>query len=166
MADALSKYEDESQWALNWEVFQLLCEQPELEGREPAIDLFADEYTTRVPHAFYSLYWNPNALGVDAFAQSWAPPEGGPRPLLYANPPFTQMGRVLRKIWDERPDCLVVLPTWPRAWRALLTGLPIRARWLLPHREDLCIPGPMVPRALHRRPMAPRYRVEAIYVAW
>lgn len=94
-------------------------------------------------------------MGVDSFVHSWATPEGQEPPLLYANPPFGQIGRVLRKVIEERPDCLLILPVWPRGWRALLHSLPIRARWLLPHVPDLCIPGPAVPNVANRRPMAP-----------
>ena len=165
-ADALSKYEDNSQWGLNPRVYEQILAQPELAGRRPACDLFADERTTKVPGAFYSRYWNPTALGIDGFARSWAPPTSGPAPFLYINPPFDQIGKVLRKVWEDRPDCVLIVPVWPRSWRALLHGLPIQARWLLPHVEDLCIPGPMVPNAYMRRPMALRYRIEALYVAW
>ena len=107
--------------------------------------------------------------GVDAFAQDWSSTawgNGNGRPLLYINPPFDTVARVLRKVQDERPDCILILPVWPRAWRVALASLPVRGRMTLPHREDLLLPGPQVPNAASRGPKAPRYRLEAVYVIW
>lgn len=94
------------------------------------------------------------------------PSQGKPSPLPYTNAPFHQLGRVLRKGIEERLDCLFIVPVWPRSWRGLLHDLLIRARWLLKHDPNLCIPGPMVPNAANRRPMVPKYRIEALYVVW
>ncbi|KXZ45875.1 hypothetical protein GPECTOR_49g459 [Gonium pectorale] len=160
-ADALSKYVDGSQWLLNPAVYTEVEADARLCGRRPVLDLFADSYSTRIPGAFFSRYWCPGTLGVDAFAQHW-----GGRGLLYANPPFGRMGEVLRKLGDEKADCLLVAPVWPRWWRALLRNMPVRARWELPHRDDLCIPGPQVPNAGGRRPMHPRYRLEVLLIEW
>lgn len=119
------------------------------------MDVFADEYTTKLPGSLYSRDWNPTALGIDGFARSWTPGIRQKAPLLYVYPPFQFLGRVLRKVIDDRQDCLLILPGWPQGWRALLFSLPIRARWLLPHVPELCIPGPMVSNAAKHRPLAP-----------
>ena len=165
-ADALSKFEDASQWLLNPRVYQDLLQRPELGGRRPALDCFADSFTTKVPGSFFSRHWCPGSCGVDAFAQGWAPPAEGEVPLWLINPPFDQMGRVIRKIQEERPDCLLVAPVWPRWWAAILRDLPVRAQWTLPHVHDLCIPGPQVPKAAARAPKAPRYRIQVLYICW
>nr|AAM94957.1 reverse transcriptase [Volvox carteri f. nagariensis] len=171
-ADALSKYEDGSQWMLNPTVYAKLWEHPCVHGRSPSLDVFADAHTTKVPGSFFAANWCPGVKGVDAFAQDWGSPgwgrrDGGEtvRPLLYINPPFSAVARVLRKVAEERPDCVLILPVWPRAWVAILRTLPIRAQMTLAHRE-LFIPGPQVPNAAKRGPMTPRYRVQAVYVLW
>lgn len=83
---------DASQWGLNQRIYDRLLVQPELGGRRPAYGMFTDEYTTKVPGAFYSRYWNPTALGIDGFARSWAPFHRRAAPLLYVDPPFDQQG--------------------------------------------------------------------------
>lgn len=89
----------------------------------------------------------------------------GLAPLLHVNPPFDQMGRMLRKVLEATE-----LPAHCFSTAAQLAGLPhvlpIRARWLLHHIADLCIPGPMVPNTSIHCPMATRYGIEALYMAW
>ncbi|KXZ40999.1 hypothetical protein GPECTOR_1018g286 [Gonium pectorale] len=163
VADALSKYEDGSQWVLKQEVWLDLWAEPCLNGRSPSLDVFADAHTAKLPR-FFAKSWSPGAAGIDAFAQDWGRwSRGG---LLYINPPFDQMGRVVRKIEEEQPDCVLIAPVWPRWWRAALGRLPVRARRRLPHVPDLFTPGPQVPGAHGRGPKAPRYAVEALYVLW
>ena len=168
-ADALSKYTDGSQWLLNQAVYDSHWDEPCLHSRMPDIDMFADAYTTKILGRFYSKWWAPDCMGVDAFAQDWSGDLSQPtqdRPLLYINPPFDQVGRVVAKVAQERPDCVLILPVWPRWWRATLTKLPVKARRTLPHRPDLFLPGPQTPQAGRRAAHAPRYRVEALYVVW
>jgi len=106
-ADALSKYTDRSQWLLNhWQtVYDSLWDKPYLCARMPDVDVFADAYTTKVPGRFYSKWWAPHCLGVDAFAHNRScdlsqPPQD--RPLLYINPPFDKVGRT-----DQTYSCQV-----------------------------------------------------------
>ena len=61
----------------------MLLEHPELQGRQPDVDAFADEYTTKVLGSFYFRFWNPTALGLDGFAHSWAPNAQRAVPVLY-----------------------------------------------------------------------------------
>ena len=72
----------------------------------------------------------------------------------------------MRKIADERVDCVLIASLWPRWWRVLLDCLPVRARRRPPHKATLFTPGPQVPGAAARRPKAPHYAVEAIYILW
>lgn len=62
-------------------------------------------------------------MGVHAFSQPWAHcPVSGVRHLAYINPPFQTMGEVVRKIADDRVDCILVAPQWPRHWVVALGG--------------------------------------------
>lgn len=55
-----------------------------------------------------------------------------------------------------------------RWWQALLAQLPVKQHWRLPHREDMCLPGAMLPRRKGQpvRAMHPRYEVHVWIVVW
>lgn len=59
--------------------------------------------------------FEPSALGRRLRSQL-DPTEGIPTPLLHADLPFDQLGRVSRKVLDERPDRLLIASVWPRSW--------------------------------------------------
>ena len=162
-ADELSKQRDPSQWSLNARVLAQVLRLSSLQGRTPQLDCFADAATTVVAGRFYSRSWNPDCLGVDGLAQSWAPVLSQPRPLLYIYPPFALVGAVVRKVADERPDCILILPRWPRWWQAALSRLPIREELQLPHCRDLLVPGPAAGTDKLR---APQFRMMAYVVLW
>ena len=82
LADQLSKLEDGSQWALNQRVVERILAQQALGGRRPTIDAFADPWSKKAD-MFYSREWCAGTAGVDGFAQSWAPPREGPKPLMW-----------------------------------------------------------------------------------
>ncbi len=156
-ADALSKEASLTQWQLRGEVFASLWEEPCLGGRGPTVDAFADEGTWKTP-VFYAPTWSPNAAAVDAFAQSWE----GDHQLLYMNPPFHLLGRVVQKIREEQANCVLVAPVWPRWWAVALRRLPVKARRRLPHTDLFLRTGP----GGGRQAKSPRYAVEAVYILW
>ena len=158
-ADDDSKVEDKGDWSLHPEVFQLVSTHPVLAGRAITIDLFASPTNAVVPE-YCSLFWGPGCKGVDAFSRSWS--QAG---LAYINGPFNRMDSILRKVLQDRVDAIIIAPDWPRPWAALWVKLPVRAKMRLPHREDLFLPGSLVP-ASQRHPKAPRYRVWAYFVLW
>lgn len=98
--EALSKHEDNSQWEFKFTMSEVLV-QPELRGHRPVCNLFADEHPTQVPGFFTRNRRLCAQLGAH---------NGKPPPLLYVNHPFHQIGRVLRKVLNEQPDCLLILP--------------------------------------------------------
>ncbi len=174
-ADALSKYEDTSHWALNPEVYDSICSAPCLGGgagkqqRKPTLDGFADAELSKVTRRFFSRYWCAGTAGVDALAQNWGSGNtaaGSQGELLYLFPPYHLVGAVVKKVWDERPDCVLIVPVWPRWWWVLLDKMPCAYRRLLPHRNDLLLPGSRLPNAKARQPHAPRFRLEAVVVLW
>ena len=98
VADQWSKVEDNSEWVLHEEVFQELIQDPALQGRKPALDVFASSITTKVPEAFYSRYFCPETKGVDAMVQPWVlRGQAGSKQLVYINGPCQLMGPSVRK---------------------------------------------------------------------
>lgn len=165
-ADALSKWEDGSQWKLHPDVYSaLLRKAPPGFGGRRRIDAFADSWSRQEP-AFFSCTWCEGTAGVDAFAQCWRPEAGTAGPYLYLYPPYEGIGRVLRKIQLEMPDCVLVLPRWRRWWSVLLRELPVCARWVLPRHPQLLLAGPMLPNSGCREAHCPDYQLEAFWVQW
>ena len=166
VADFWSKVVDNSEWVLHQQVYDMLIVNPVLQGRKPVLDVFASDSTTKVPGAFFSKYLCPDTSGVDAWNHSWVRHnDQGEKQVVYINGPFHQMGPIIRKIKDERVDCVLVGPSWPRHWKALLNAMPVRLAIYSPHREDLCKPGKHVP-AHKRRAKHPNYTVRAWYILW
>lgn len=76
------------------------------------------------------------------------------------------MGPIINKIREEQVNCILIGPNWPRSWMAVLHGMhAVKKSVVLPHRDDLCIPGPHVPKrkALARHPS---YQIIAWYILW
>jgi hypothetical protein len=166
VADALTKVVDNNDWSLHPHVYSNLLQQAVLRGRRPTLDVFASPTNTKVPDAYYSLFLGPGCKGVDAFTQRWdADSLSQSTHLAFINGPFNMMGQILRKVGDQKVDCIIIAPEWPRPWEALWTSLPVRLSIPLPHRSDLFLPGGLVP-ASKRHPKAPRYLVKAYYVLW
>ena len=167
LADFWSKVQDNSEWSLHSAVYQSLIQHPILHGVKPTLDVFASHTTTKVADTFYSKYACPGTSGVDAFRHPWAyNPSTGARHLAYINGPFDKIGMIVRKIREERVDCILVAPVWPRHWVAMLQRMPsVRARIVLSGRPDLCIPGPHVPKP-KRKPKHPRYQMQALIIIW
>jgi len=163
-ADDLSKTVDEGDWSLHPEIYRHVLDHPCLGGRQPTLDAFANPTNTKVPGAYFSMVLGPGCKGVDAFSQRWAEEEGSTRQLVFVNGPFGDMGRTIRKVIKEQVDSIIIVPEWPRPWVALLTRLPVVGEWALPHRQDLLVPGSLLPKG--RGAHAPRYRLKAVYVVW
>lgn len=135
-ADYYSKLNDSADWKLNPAVFLVLqhqfCTQFE-------IDLFAS-YTNFQTKRYYSFFWTPSALGVDAFNFKW-----GRKCWCY--PPFNQIHRVM----DHGRRCSasmgILIPFTPSArwWHYFAISsnfLPIvRSCIALKSRPELLLPG-------------------------
>ena len=107
IADYWSKVKDDSAWELNPKAYAMLVSHPALSGRTPTRDVLASSVTTKVPGSFYSKYLDVGSKGVDAFVQPWAScPQTGSRHLAYIDGPFCRMGEIIRKIADDRVDCI------------------------------------------------------------
>jgi hypothetical protein len=111
LADRLSRPDGET-WSLNRSVLSQVAIATRF---RPEIELFADE-SNRILPDFVALYPNRRALAVDAFSINWSR-----LPPLYANPPFSLLGRVLQKILEDRPEIMLIAPLWQsRPWYPML----------------------------------------------
>ena len=101
-------------------IFGLMCKELVV---APCIDLFASYRHHQLPR-YYSAYVDDRAaLGHNAFAYVW-----DPGVCLYANPPWTLIGRVLAKIAEDGSRVLLVTPHWQEApWYELLLELTVRS---------------------------------------
>ncbi|KXZ40881.1 hypothetical protein GPECTOR_1558g720 [Gonium pectorale] len=72
------------------------------------------------------------------------------------------MGRVVRKIRDERANCVLVAPVWPRWWAVTLRSMPVKAQRRLPHSGlfERTLPGGQ------KEAKGLRYAVVAMYILW
>jgi hypothetical protein len=127
---------DWNDWMLNPAVFQ------QITGKArwglPAIDLFATRLNHQVPR-FFSFLPDPQAKGMDAFRQSWLPLPT--QRLLWANPPWALIGRMLQKIIHDKTEIILIAPVWPtQAWYPTLLELLVAVPLLLPHWSDLFRP--------------------------
>ena len=73
-------------------------------GEQPARDCFASARNAR-----FAAYWDK---GDDAFSKPWG---GGE--LLWMNPPFSMISRVLDKISAENANVVLIAPQWTHAPR-------------------------------------------------
>ena len=98
--------------------------------------------------------------------QSWVRhADNGHRELVYINGPFEQMGAILSRVRDDKMDCILIGPQWPRYWQALLLQVTVKAVVTLPHVDDLFQPGMHVP-AQKRHAKHPKYSVMAWFILW
>lgn len=129
LADEMSRvFVDRTDWSLNPRWFAMAVER----WGVPDIDLFASQRNRQVPR-FFSAEPQPESEGVDAFRQDWARFR-----LVWANPPWSYIPKVIRQMEESRVKVILVAPLW------------IGAKWfpqLLDHAEDMLI-LPMDPDVL------------------
>lgn len=124
-ADLLSKLTDNSAWELNAKVYKLIMKRlPRFntpKGRKRraiTVDLFADGSNNK-HERFFCRWFCPGTAGINSFEQRWdwywcKTQNKWRRHMGFYNGPFDCMGRILRKILDERADVVLVYPRWPR----------------------------------------------------
>jgi hypothetical protein len=114
-------------------------------GTIPSIDAFASEKNKRFPR-----FWDKHA---DAFAQDWAS-EG----LLWINPPFDALHRVVEKIRKDGALAIVVAPEWKNmSWWKKLKGMAV-AEFLFDVKE------PLFEREGEHQMKAPKWKTWAFLV--
>lgn len=101
LADEMSKTPDTDNWSVDESSFQELHEQFNFET-----DLFADK-TNRKTKKFFSLYYNEETLGIDAFSASW-----NKLGILWICPPVSDLIKVHQRISKSTCKGVVIFPRW------------------------------------------------------
>ena len=100
-----------------WTIAHSVLDTLWLVWEKPHIDLFATEYTARLP-VYISPVRDPRAFARNAFSLSWE------NMLAYAYPPTKLIPKVLAKFRTDRPDLVLITPGWPtQPWFAELLQL-------------------------------------------
>jgi len=126
IADEESRtWSDRSEWKLSPAIFQKINH---LLG-PLSTDLFASRLSSQLPR-FVSWKPDPLAVATDAFTQDWNTlPEK-----LYANPPWSMIGRVLSLVHSQGVlELVLVAPVWKaQAWYPMLLQMLVRVPILIP----------------------------------
>lgn len=136
IADDLSrKFSNNVEWSLNNTIFNIICKR----WGSPTIDLFASRWNTKL-HKFCSWKPDPDAWRIDAFSFKWD------EHFYFIFPPFRLVGRVWKKMIDEKTHGILVIPRWPsQSWFPKVIASARRILWFkkksgnLLHRKDILI---------------------------
>lgn len=102
-ADGLSRnFSNNVEWQLSEGIFQKVCER----FGTPTVDLFASRENTKIKK-FCSWGADPEAWRIDAFSFAWV------NEFYYIFPPFRLIGRVWKKIQEEKSHAVLIVPNWP-----------------------------------------------------
>ena len=112
-ADYLSKIIDPEDWGIKNVYFRAVAAHW---GINFTVDCFANSVNHKTPR-FYSKFYNPESLGVDAFSYEW---DGE---FCWLAPPISLVGRALQQVLASRCLAVLVVPVWPSAvfWPLLVT---------------------------------------------
>ena len=129
-ADSESRsVKDSSEWKLKTAVFQKVCQA----RGTPSIDLFASRLSHQVPE-YMSWKLDPYSKGRDAFQFSWSHLQA------YAFPPFSLIGRVLKKVQADNANLIIITPAWQtQSWYPTLLQMSVQHPLLLPSTSDLLL---------------------------
>ena len=97
------------------------------------MDLFASRVSNQLKNY---MSWKPDPLSsaTDAFTQNW----GNLFP--YAFPPFSLIGRTLKKVKKHKISMIIVTPIWvTQPWYPLLLEMAIQDPLLLPNHKGLLV---------------------------
>jgi len=112
-ADAISKFVDFDDWGVS-ERISNFCQR---RWGNCSLDAFANGQNSKNVR-FYSKFWCPNTLGVDAFAFSWVGEH------VWLVPPLHLIGKVIAKVKQDKCTGILVFPKWVSAafWPLIHTG--------------------------------------------
>ena len=112
-ADKLSRIKETSmEWKLHEDIFNKLINKF---GFTPNIDLFATRINTQLQD-YVSFQPDPGAKYVNAFTLDW-----GKFGKIYCFPPFSIIGKVIRKMRADKAEGILVTPNWTtQYWYPLL----------------------------------------------
>lgn len=127
-ADRLSRtFNDDLEWSLDARVFQTIVS---VFGKMD-IDLFASRLNAKLNN-YVSRYPEPNACAIDAFSINW---DHG---LLFINPPFSVISRILKKLQTDQGEAVLVAPIWEtQCWWPILLQLLCQEWYCLPPPQKI-----------------------------
>ena len=148
VADSLSRIVDTSDFALNNTIFERLCKR----WGFPTADVFAGQSRRFHKHnKFFTAYFTPDTLGVDAMLQDWTKlHDSRGRLQLWVFPPFSLAGQVIKKLLMHRTDAILLLPAWVCYWTAMLSSLPIQDECFLPYYKEMYVLGSRLPPSMQQ----------------
>ena len=117
------------------------CFQTNLQSfREAIIGLFALRLCHQLPR-YITWRPDPQSIATDAFQKEWK------YRFLYAFPPLSMIGRVLREVKKDQSKMMIVKPTWQsQSWYPILFKMTIKNPILLPnHLKVLLSTGEINP---------------------
>jgi hypothetical protein len=121
--------QDSAEWKLDPQIFLTIGE---IWG-PPSIDLFASRTSHQLP-MYMSLKADPNATAIDALQQPWE------NMFPFAFPPFSLIGRVLKRLEQFPIKMILITPVWPsQPWYPSLLHMSIQRPLLLPVRHNLLL---------------------------
>ena len=153
-ADCMSrKFNENKEWKLSPVIFRKITKTLDF---SPNVDLFASHLNYQISE-FVSWLPDPGAMAIDAFSISWQ------QYLIYAFPPFSLLGLVMRKIIQETATGIIIMPVWPtQYWYPVIGHRLISLPLLLPKDQKiLTLPGKET--MLH--PLLPKLRLAAALVS-
>jgi len=140
LADTASrkKYSLEGEWMLNKDIFDSI----NAKFGPFDLDLFATRINSQC-EKFFAWHKDPDAIGIDAMLHEWRANN------IYGFPPFSIIGKVLRKIKEEELEVSLILPLWPsQFWFGRALHMVVEAPRLLPKSKEILV-LPQEPDRVH-----------------
>ena len=103
-ADYFSKIEDHDDWGVSFDILSMVQSR----FGNLSTDWFASDHNAKLPR-FFSRFWNPFCIGIDAFTECWSFDYG-----LFV-PPIALVLRVIRKMMLDRATGVLIIPCWKSA---------------------------------------------------
>ena len=105
-----------TEWKLKPFIFQTIIEKFQF---LPDIDMFASRINCQLDR-FVSYTPDPNAFAINAFTLDWS------NLAIYAFPPFSCVGKMVRKIIQDKAKGIIIVPNWPsQSWFSMLQKIKI-----------------------------------------
>ena len=142
-----------TEWKLKSSIFQTITEKFQF---MPDIDMFASRINCQLDR-FVSYTPDPNAFAVNAFTLDWR------NLAIYAFPPFSCVGKMVRKIIQDKAEGIIIVPNWPsQSWFSMLQKIKIEEPFFIfPSKHQLYLPSQ--PQELH--PLHKKLELLALHVS-
>ena len=152
-ADKASRvFYDNTEWKLNTCIFKNITDKWFM----PNIDLFASRLNHQLPR-YVAWHPDPGAEAVDAFTLNWG------NDTFYAFPPFSLLGKVLQKIYNDKAQGILIVPNWTtQTWYPQLMQLLVTEPLILP-KGKIMIQLPYNKDKIH--PLHPKLELLACHLS-